>query len=309
MRRRLFIPEEVKSSIRQHLRSAIRRAVSRYNSSSESEDALTGALGMAMETGVHRVIVSQTQTELPGEWKWSIRYYKFRGTGPKPTEHYIGADGVFELNLSIGSRQDRKSLLFQAKQEGEGGPTLFEQAIRLTTWREAGFVLIYSDSGYRAVPLEDVIANRGRIQVGSGTSLDDYLGDDFLDCLIGDNDLLYDGKHKRLIWRAMNGEVVATQSKHRMSVHIESPRRGQAPPGIDRMLDRDEIHQFRMQADEADLLNLREEVNEATVKRAKKRLALAFHPDPLNELDLFLKRIIEREMQEINVAADRLSKK
>lgn len=311
MRRRLYIPEELKTAMREHLQAAVAHAQGGYASAHEDEDTVTGDLGGALRTGVHRVFVRQSQIEIPGEWKWSVTYYKLRGKGPRAAESYLGADGVFELNVISGSRHDQKSLLFQAKVAGAGGRQLLGQSIKLTTWREAAFVLVYSDAGYRAVSLDDAIAARGTVHGDSGVPLAAYLGGDFLECEVGDNELHYDGRRKRLIWRTMNGEVVAAQftAKHRVAFDIEAPRWGEDLPGVDRIVPADRLHECRMQASEDDVLSLRGRTEPRAVKSAQKRLALTYHPDLLNELDPLHRALITRRMQEVNAAVDRLRRR
>lgn len=308
MRRRLYIPDEVRQAIREHLEAAVNRAVSGYLSAHEDEDTLTGHLGGSLRSGTQRVFVARSQTEIPGEWKWSITYYKFRGRGPRATERVLGADGLFELNLITGSRSEQKSLLFQAKVIGEGDRGLLEQCIKLTTWREAAFVLVYSEGGFTSVPLDSAVAARGALRPDMGTPLAVYLGTDFLDCDVGDNELHYDARGKRLIWRAMNGEVVATQFavNHRVAVNIEAPRWGEDLPGVDRLVASEDIYQFRMQASEDDVLGLRGNLAPTVVRQAQKRLALTYHPDRFSELDVLHRQIMNRRMQEVNAAVHKL---
>src|SRR5216684_2725852 len=151
MRGRLFIPEEVKRSIRVHLQEAVPRAVEGYVSAHEDEDTLTGHLGANLRTGWHRVVIQDPESQNFREWRWELTYYKFRGRGPGATEKVLGADGLFALDLTIGSRTEQKTLLFQAKTADDaGGRPLLEQSIKLSTWREAAFVLVYSESDFRA---------------------------------------------------------------------------------------------------------------------------------------------------------------
>jgi len=98
MRRRLYIPDEVKANIRAHLETAIQNTVEGFDSASEDEDTMTGHLGARLQVRVQRVMVPRPN-EIPGEWRWAIKYYKFRGRGPAATERFLGADGIFELTL------------------------------------------------------------------------------------------------------------------------------------------------------------------------------------------------------------------
>jgi hypothetical protein len=296
------LPDEVKTAIRNHLTDAVNHAISGYESANEEEDTLTGDLGASLRSGERRVFVPPTTEERAGEWKWSITYRKFRGRGPRATEKALGADGIFELKLELGGRVEQKSLLFQAKVAGEGGRGLLEQCIKLTTWREAAFVLVFSESAITAVSLDEAIRRRGTTGVDTGKSLDLYLGTDFLDCEIGDNELHYDARKRRLIWRSMNGEIVATQFSvgHRISFKVQAPIRD-----VDRMITPEEIYQFRMQVSDDDLLGIRSNLDPTTVKNAQRQLLATYHPDGFSELDEDMRQIITRRMQETNVAVER----
>jgi len=312
VRRRLYIPDEVKTSIREHLSGALSHAAEGYLSSHEDEDAITGDLGGTLRSGVKRVYVVQSQTEIRGEWKWSITYSKFRGRGPRATESFVGADGIFELDIQSGSRRDQKSILFQAKVAGAADRGLLGQALKLTTWREAAFVLVYSETGYVALSLDDVIADRGIIRDREGIPLAKYLGTSFLDCDVGDDELHYDSRRRRLIWRTMEGQVLAVSfsARHRIAFKIEAPRWGDGLPSIGREVRPDEIHNFRMQATDDDVLSLRGHTSPRDVGKARARLALIYHPDLVGELaDEAYDRILTRRMQEINAAVDRKRRK
>ncbi len=136
MRRKLFIPDEVKLSIEKHLHNAINKATEGYLSANEDEDTLTGHVGALLRISNQKVFVKNV--EASGTWSWSINYYKFRGRGPKSTENFLGADGIFELIIDYGNNQSsKKSLLFQAKNDWSVDKLLYGQCIKLSTWREA----------------------------------------------------------------------------------------------------------------------------------------------------------------------------
>lgn len=138
---------------------------------------------------------------LSQRWVWSVNYTKFRGRGGGATEKYVGADGIVELIVSDGSIEHRKAALFQAKMGGRGGRDLLRQSLKLTTWREASFVVNYDQQGYGAAHLDDVIRAGGRSSPVEQMSFADFLGREFLDCRVGDPDLRYDAPRRRLEWR------------------------------------------------------------------------------------------------------------
>ena len=309
MRRRIYIPEEVKQSIREHISTAIKSALEGYSSAVEDEDTMTGHLCSKLQVGTRRVLVSEAQ--ISGKWQWSINYYKFRGRGAGAPEKYLGADGIFELKLTSGARIDSKSLLFQAKMEREGGARLLQQCIKLLTWREASFVANYAEAGFQAIPLDVVIGRRGHaVSFTNAKPLEEYLGRDYLDCLVGDDELRYDSQLRRLIWRAMNGEIVATRFKlkHRVRIRVQAPKTGDTIPGVDQEISPEEIHDYRMAATAEDIVGHASGGVHA-LKESQRRLAASYHPDRFTNLDGLLQKILTRRMQEVNDGIDQLMSK
>lgn len=218
MRRRLYIPKEVIQAVAEHIKSAVPKAVEGYWSANEDEDVLTGHLGACLKIGKQKVQVTEIQTERLGEWTWSLDYFKFRGRGKNATENILGADGLFELKLNLGNRSEKKSLLFQAKKDWDNDPSLVVQCIKLSTWREAAFILNYTETAFEAFSIDTVLRAQGnKSKSYHNKALADFLGKDFLECLVGDINMSYDPKARKLRWRAMTGEVVATvfDIKHR----------------------------------------------------------------------------------------------
>jgi hypothetical protein len=159
MARRLYIPAQVLDAISDHISIAVEKAVQGFWSANEDEDTLTGHLGACLKTGTRTVAV--TREEINGPWKWSIDYSKFRGRGRNATESYLGADGILELSLDMGYRRDTKSLLFQSKIDWDNSPDLVEQAIVMSTWREAAIGINYTSTSFDAYSLDSILASRG----------------------------------------------------------------------------------------------------------------------------------------------------
>lgn len=309
MKRKLYIPDEVKLSIFHHLQNSIDRAINGYLSAHEDEDTLTGHLGACLIINNQTIQVPLEGNEIGGKWTWSIDYYKFRGRGGNATESYLGADGVFELKLNYGSRSEKKSLLFQAKKEwNTTDKPLFSQCIKLSTWREASFVLNYTPTIFEAILIDDVIRSRGsRKDIANVSNLANFLGTDFLDCEIGDNDLEYDAIARRLIWRSYNGETVGTifLPKSRIRLKINTPHIGDFRRGY-REIPNSSIHDHRIEANPEDILSLKDHYTQQDLKNARRSLALTYHLDRLNTLDELSKSILNRRMQEANRAYDEL---
>jgi hypothetical protein len=301
MRRRLYIPEEVKESIIKHFTASLRKAVEGFYSAYEDEDSMTGHLGGLLRIRNQRVSV--TQSELSGEWEWSIDYFKFRGRGTNATERLLGADGLFELKLNYNNRIETKSLLFQSKLIWQRDPLLLSQSIKLSTWREAAFVLNYTPDSFQAFLLDDVIRAKGIFNDRlNKIPLDKFLGDFFLNCDVGDTDLTYDARSRKLIWRTRNGEIVGTKFSipKRFRIKINAPQIGGKQRKVDREIPNDEIHNFRMDASDEEILSFTRPFPGKKTKSTYKDLALTYHPDRYNTLDDLERIIMQRRMQEVN---------
>jgi hypothetical protein len=304
MARNLHIPQPVLQAIATHVNEAVAKAIEGYLSAHEEEDTLTGHLGATLRTGTHTVFV-QNREEGFGEWKWRIDYRKFRGRGPRAAENVLGADGIFELTLLRGTSEETKSLLFQAKKEWRTDPALLGQAIRLTTWREAAFILNYTSQNFEAIRLDDAVLSHGnRSLVRQAIPLSSFLTSQYLPCRIGDTELRYDAVHHRLTWRTMNGELVATdfsvRSRIRFDIKAPISRTGALP--APRLVKWQDIHDHRMKADYEDILGVPAAAPEKEKTKAHKKLALAYHPDRFNLDDELLRQMLNKRTQEANVA-------
>jgi len=306
MPRRLYIPHQVKESISNHLHLAVAKAVDGYISACEDEDTMTGHLGALLRVKNKRVTVPSEGQEIWGVWTWSLDYYKFRGRGKGATEAYLGADGLFELSLNIGYRKETKSLLFQSKLDWERDSNLLAQSIKLSTWREAAFVINYTDKGFQAILIDDAIKSKGKYSEKMGNvPLERFLDENFIACLVGDTDLKYDARARKLFWRSMNGQRVCTNfsTNHRFRLNVNAPRHtSHADRTVDKEISPDEIHNYRMSATEEEILSLAGLHTEREVKIARNTLALTYHPDKFNEIDEYLQSIINRRMSEVNEA-------
>jgi hypothetical protein len=307
----LYIPEPLQQAIAAHINEAVPRAIEGYLSAHEDEDTLTGHLGATLRTGTQTVFVQDQELGF-GEWKWKIDYRKFRGRGPKAAESVLGADGLFELTLLRGTREETKSLLFQAKKEWKVDTALFGQAVRLTTWREAAFILNYTPKDFEAIRLDDAVSSRGsRAAVTQAVSLSHFLTNEYLPCHIGDTDVRYDAVNHRLIWRTMNDEVVTAEFSvgSRIRLDIKAPKSRPITQSQPRVIYRNEIHNHRMKAKDEDVLGVSADALEKEKKQARNQLALTYHPDRFSSDDEYLKSILSRRTQEANAAYANLKKR
>jgi hypothetical protein len=106
-----ILPASVIESIQKSYIQGVTQAVKGYRFAQEDEDTVTGALGQALFSDDQAVIVNGAV------YVWRTTYQKFRGRGPNASEHIIGADGIFQIEVRGGQREMifRKGLLFQAK--------------------------------------------------------------------------------------------------------------------------------------------------------------------------------------------------
>jgi hypothetical protein len=296
MRQPLYIPAEVREAISQHLRSAVDKAVRVFSAGAEEEDALTGQLGMALMAPEQEVLVTSDGVE---RWRWSMGYTKFRGRGKGAAENILGADGIFELQLRHAQGIEQKSAMFQAKTKWDHDPSLFEQCAKLSTWREAAFVVDYRPEGFEVHLIDAVIRSRGaKSAAGKGVALSEFLANVFIACKVGDNDLSYDRDDRTLTWRARDGTIVATKFTmgRRFRITVKSPR---AKEHYDKLVRPDEAYRYRMDASPQDILNLPELFTKTDLAKAKREAAKTFHPDQMGlEAPPLAIKILNLRMQE-----------
>ena len=302
-----YLPREVVDSIRKHLDRAVEESRATFESAAEDEDTMTGHLGAHIKHPPERVLVDGTT------WSWSITYRKLRGRGPAAAEKLTGADGIFDLVVDRGGSQSvRKSALFQAKMFGEGGRHLLEQAVKLSTWREAAFIMDYSPERFTALTISAVLAAQGRsIPITQRTDLATFIVDEFISCNIGDRDLTYDGSSKRLYWRDIDAKYVTVPFvvRHRLKVDVKSPwYRSKTTPHVDRILKPEEIHAHRMWATPEDILGVPPDATTRQLNAAKRQAALQLHPDRFSTFDEQIREAANKRMAEANAAYDSLRK-
>ena len=309
MPRRLYIPKAVVDSISDHIRASITKSLDGFLSASEDEDTMTGHLGACLRSGPHNVQV--TEGEVNGIWKWSIDYVKFRGRGRAATESHLGADGIFELRVAWGPRTETKSLLFQSKLDWSLDRDLVKQAILLSTWREAAVIFNYTAKVFEAFSIDSVLSSKGkRSAAGDPLRLEDALTEYFLQCKIGNADIVYDARTRRLSWRDVHGVLVATQFSipKRIRIDVQSPTSKQNI-SFDKLLRFEEIHAHRMEVEPQEVLTPLLASQEVSAKDMKRILSMAYHPDRYAPYEQLFKDVATKRMQEINAAYDEVTKK
>jgi len=309
-RRRLYIPKEVKVKIKEHLDEKYPLVLDGYYSASEEEDGLTSDFGGVIRIKNQKVKV--IDNEINGTWTWSINYTKFRGRGNNATEKRIGADGIIELELKMGNRIETKSALFQSKKNLVKDSKILGQILLLTTWREAAFVLNFEPEDYEVYTLDSILKSGGKKPSEQKVkNIAEFLGTDFLDCIIGDTDLKYDARRRILRWRSMEGITVATKFSipHRLSIKVNAPQKSLRNNWYNKEIENSEIHNYRMDATVEEMLSLPKNYSHKDLKKARNEIAKLYHPDRYGFLNLEgLEKIITRRMQEANFAYEELEK-
>ena len=299
-----FLPPEVVRSIEARLRRQELRALRTFASAAEDEDSMTSHVFGKLETERVRVLVRSG--EVPGTWTWSFGYTKFRGRGRGATESYVGADGILEFALIFGSGERvKKGALFQAKMGGTGGSDLVRQAIKLSTWREAAFIVDYASDGISAISLDEVLRHGGRLTRSPHTDLASFIVKEFAACKVGDRELQYDAKLRRLFWRDMANNVIEThfQLKHRARLTVKAPtRRRRTIPWHSERISPSEIHLHRLKARAADILGVQQDATPAEAKKAQRAMARLYHPDTVSSFSDLYRDLLNKRMAEVNAA-------
>jgi len=193
---RSIIPDPVFRAISKHLVKAGHRAEDGFESVEEDEDSITGDFLRAIRKAWSKdEIVDRTK------WRWRITTRKFRGRGELATEHFIGADGILQIELETPDGDTkRKGLLFQAKKEWRYRDRRLLDQVRLMEDTAPGgsAVFDYSAEAYRGYTPETILIGSGRPVDSDPKRLGEFLAEDFLGCRVGTSDVWYDWERKGL---------------------------------------------------------------------------------------------------------------
>lgn len=284
MVRRIFIPSQVKKAIKEHLNEAIDKAVKGFASSYEDEDVLTGHLFGLMK--IEEQTIEIDDVEIGGTWKWTIDFKKFGGRGKGATESIIGADGIFELHLYRGNDVVSKSLLFQSKLDWSNkDEKLYLQCSKLLTWLGAAILINYRQDDFETYSIDQVLSNHG-LKPSINKSLQELLGTDFLDCLIGDSDLEYDAFKKKLIWLDSENCTVATKFNinRRLKIKVVAPKRfPYEEKKIQKEILNEEISKHKLKNENSDY-NIENIKTLNELRKVQNKVSLFFHPDRHSKL-------------------------
>jgi hypothetical protein len=195
-----ILSDQALETIRDRYYAGVTAAELGFDFNKGDEDSLTGALGQELLTPLTEVTSGDGT-----KFKYAIYHYKLRGHGPNAPEKPLGADGIFQIEVtdSDGSLLRRKGLLFQAKKEWTGKDArLSGQARKMAEKPRAGIVIDFGPHGYSTCHAELVAqaeGDRHRINENQFSRLAKTLGDDFLRCRVGAEGLWYDPERELLI--------------------------------------------------------------------------------------------------------------
>ena len=189
-----ILPDLLVNLIRDRYLAGVADAQVKFPYSEGDEDSLTGALGQAISTaGPLTVTVGRDR------YTYNVSYRKLRGRGSGAPEKKLGADGIFQIDVtnSDGAPLVRKGLPFQAKKRwSRRDKKLVEQARKMLDSAGDGLIIDFSPLGFSACSAADAIQSEGRISTvkasGRLRDLGHVFADDFLECSIGVGGLYYD---------------------------------------------------------------------------------------------------------------------
>jgi hypothetical protein len=199
-----LLPPEFLRLIRDRIKAGVVDAENLFHLNQDEEDSITGALAQAISTKAEMAFDGPD-----GSFGFKIESYKIRGRGIGAPEKHLGADGILQISVSTdGHKVFSKGLPFQAKKFGGfKNADVLSQASDLLRTTETGVVIRYSDEGYTAMDVRNMV----EVRETDGTQvrvfppkLATVFGDSFLDCEIGRVGLSFDresvGAHGKGSW-------------------------------------------------------------------------------------------------------------
>ena len=208
-----ILPEIVIQSLHDRYVAAVSDAESTFDMNRADEDSLTGALGQSIA-----MPVEQTFSGPNGAITVKISYKKLRGRGWNAPEKRYGSDGIFQIEVldRLGTVIRAKGLPFQSKKEWKGNlPKLAEQAADMEINTPGGIVIDFNKQGYSACMASAVVAAQGNrasvVQADKMHRLGQLLGNEFLNCEIGIQDLYFDAEQEEYAFREALHHVISTE--------------------------------------------------------------------------------------------------
>ncbi len=179
------IPKELRIKIQEQIVTNSLRGEKGWRFSRKDEDSLLGDYLGNLRTD------KQKYFEGKSEYDWEILYHKMQGRGKNAYEKSTGADAIitFEIENKVKKRRTVKSLIFQAKKEGNTTGLQNQKKLMDNIALGGNFVFTCAETGYYA-----------QTEIGGAkTSIGQFLAYQFIECNIGIEDFEYDEKNELLI--------------------------------------------------------------------------------------------------------------
>jgi hypothetical protein len=218
------LPPLVLGVVRDRYLAGTANAEAQYPNAAGDEDTLTGSLGALISTP------EPVRISIDGASEFLVRisYRKIRGRGQGAPEKRLGADGIFQVDVSFPGDGSvfRKGLPFQSKKNWRGRDSkLVEQARLMQETVGGGIVIDYTPRGFTACRTELVIEARGNRRVvdrwGNLRPLGQVLAHDFIDCSLGVRGLYYDEQNEAFLYELGEREISVVDTR----ISISEPRR------------------------------------------------------------------------------------
>jgi len=172
------IPKELKQEIKNQIIQNSAKGEEGWRFSKKEEDSLLGDYLGNLRTD------KRFFTTIDKKFEWEILYHKMQGRGQNAYEKYIGADAIitFEIKSSFTRKRTVKSLIFQAKKEGNtsGIDTQKSQMDKIA--KGGNFIFTCGSNGYFA-----------QTEIGGlKQNIGQFLAHRFIECKIGLENFEYD---------------------------------------------------------------------------------------------------------------------
>ncbi len=212
------LPTAIYNDIKKHLVERAKEATESWESASDEEDTLTGELGKTFRAHWSSPVQVNGQS-----WSWRVDYKKFGGRGKGAFEKTSGADGIFQVEITLGEQKIFKGMLFQAKKIGSNGKLVSQIERMEHLAASSSAVFEYGPDEYRGVSGADYLksnAVNGEKSTATYKSLGLFLADDFLPCGCGLRGIYYDAVRGLLI--TPGGIAYPISVKHRILLEAQA---------------------------------------------------------------------------------------
>lgn len=188
------IPEKLRQEIQEQIVVNSRRGETGWRFSRKDEDSLLGDYLGNLRTDKRHFFDSKN------DYDWEILYHKMQGRGKNAYEKKIGADAIitFEIENKATKQRTVKSLIFQAKKEGNIAGLQKQKKLMDNIASGGNFIFTCAETGYYA-----------QTEIG-GTEINigQFIAYQFIECKIGIEDFEYDEEKELLIKKGIYIENV-----------------------------------------------------------------------------------------------------